>query len=148
MLKDRILERIRTNGPISFEAYMEACLYDPEHGFFSAGDLRPGTGGDFITSPEVSPWFGRLIGRWAKPLIRDDSIVVEIGAGRGSLLAPMIDEAGVDTRRVYAVERSAASRDALGVLLPDGNVVDHIEALPAAGHAIVVLNEVLDNVPC
>ena len=75
----RLLHRIESSGPILFDEYMEICLYDSENGFFTAGALRPGTDGDFVTSPEVSPWFGRLIGRWVGASTPDDWPIVEIG---------------------------------------------------------------------
>ena len=53
-LKDRLVERIRSEGPIGFDAFMEAALYDPECGYFTSGPLRSVKAGDFLTSPEVS----------------------------------------------------------------------------------------------
>ena len=149
MLKDRIIERIRAHGPLSFEQYMEMCLYDAEEGFFSAGGVRPGTDGDFVTSPEVSPWFGRLLGRWVESQLTDESIVIEVGAGSGSLMAPLIEELGKrgELPEVFAVERSVAAREALVSVAPAATVVENIEDLPRASHAVIVMNEVLDNVP-
>ena len=60
-LADRLRSQICDHGPMPFEDYMAACLYDPEGGFFAAGPLRSVAGGDFLTSPEVSPWFGRIV---------------------------------------------------------------------------------------
>lgn len=147
MLKNRILERIERHGPLSFEAYMEMCLYDPDDGYFAAGDVRPGTGADFVTSPEVSPWFGRLIGRWAEPLLTDESVLVEVGAGSGSLLVPLLDEMQA-VPLVYAVERSAAARETLAEAVPTASILRDIDDLVLAPHAVVIMNEVLDNVPC
>ena len=91
-MKDRILERIHRDGPMRFDTYMELSLYDAEDGFFSAGGLRPGVEGDFVTSPEVSPWFGRLLGSWASTALPDsDPLFIEVGAGSGSLVAAAVD---------------------------------------------------------
>ncbi|MEE8331909.1 MAG: SAM-dependent methyltransferase, partial [Acidimicrobiia bacterium] len=57
-LKHRLLERVAERGPIPFEEFMEAALYDPQGGFFATGPLRSVKAGDFLTSPEVSPQFG------------------------------------------------------------------------------------------
>ena len=38
-LKHRLLDRITGSGPIPFEEFMEAALYDPEGGFFSAAGV-------------------------------------------------------------------------------------------------------------
>jgi len=78
-----------------FEEYMAACLYDPEFGFFTSGPLRSVKEGDFLTSPEVSPWFGRMIARFvAREQERtgaDRFLVVEVAAGSGSLLRPLME---------------------------------------------------------
>jgi len=78
-----------------FEEYMAACLYDPEDGFFATGPLRSTKSGDFLTSPEVSPWFGRCLGRFVKReyqrLDRPTPFhLVDVGAGSGSLLAGIL----------------------------------------------------------
>jgi len=96
MLADKLRARIRTEGSMPFEDYMAACLYDEEFGFFTTGPLRSVKDGDFLTSPEVSPWFGRMLARFvAKEQQRtgaDPFWVAEVGAGSGSLLKPLIEE--------------------------------------------------------
>ena len=95
MLADKLRAKIRAEGPMPFEDYMAACLYDEEYGFFTSGPLRSVKDGDFLTSPEVSPWFGRMIARFvAREQQRtgaDPFWVVEVGAGSGSLLRPLIE---------------------------------------------------------
>jgi SAM-dependent MidA family methyltransferase len=96
VLADKLRAQIRADGPVPFEQYMAACLYDEEFGFFTTGPLRSVKSGDFLTSPEVSPWFGRMLARFvAKEQERtgaDPFLVVEVGAGSGSLLRPLIEE--------------------------------------------------------
>jgi SAM-dependent MidA family methyltransferase len=60
-LNEILLTRIAERGPIPFEEFQSAALYDPEHGFFSTGELRSTKAGDFLTSPEVSPLFGETL---------------------------------------------------------------------------------------
>lgn len=140
----RLLHRIDTSGPILFDDFMEACLYDPVDGFFSAGGVRPGEGGDFVTSPEVSPWFGTLIGSWVASVAQPGWALVEIGAGSGSLLSPLVSVTpGLDP---WAVERSPSARLAVEQIVPDAVVVGSVKDVEAT-HAVVVMNEVLDNVP-
>ena len=146
-MRDRILARIAESGPLSFDEYMAMCLYDPDGGFFSAGRIRPGVSGDFVTSPEVSPWFGRLVGRWIGATSESQPThLVEIGAGSGSLLRPLLDETTGDFASVTVVEVSASARDELRANLPGVAVVESVDDLPD-GDAIVLMNEVLDNVP-
>ena len=81
-LRERLIARIRADGPITFAAYMEACLYDPEYGYYSGGlDRRRA---DYYTSVDVSPVFGRLLARqleemW-RALDRPQFAIVEGGA--------------------------------------------------------------------
>ena len=95
VLADKLRSRIRADGPMPFEDFMAACLYDEEFGFFTTGPLRSVKDGDFLTSPEVSPWFGRMLARFvASEQLRtgaDPFQVVEAGAGSGSLLRPLIE---------------------------------------------------------
>jgi SAM-dependent MidA family methyltransferase len=123
---------------------METCLYDPIDGFFTAGRLRPGERGDFVTSPEVSPLFGSLIGAWAGSVARDGWALIEVGSGSGNLLSAMHE--AVPSLDPWAVERSDAARAATSALVPDAVVVDSVADVLAT-HAVVVMNEVLDNAP-
>jgi SAM-dependent MidA family methyltransferase len=145
----RVSEYIQANGPMTFDLFMEMCLYDPDHGFFSAGAVRPGERGDFVTSPEISPAFGTLLGRWVAmglPATHDpDWVVVEVGAGSGSLIRQLVNSLDAGTT-AYAVERSDSARVEIAKSVPSVKVVADIDRI-AARHVVVVLNEVLDNIP-
>jgi SAM-dependent MidA family methyltransferase len=139
-----LMERIATNGPIYFDGFMEAALYGPG-GFFTGDVLRSVKGGDFLTSPEVSPLFGETLGEFVlreRDRIGEPFRVVEAGAGSGSLLAPLIDAVEVEA---WAVEVSPPARHALAQLLPPERVVESLE--PAMGRGVVIANELLDNLP-
>ncbi|MDQ3782718.1 MAG: SAM-dependent methyltransferase, partial [Actinomycetota bacterium] len=143
-----LLDRIAATGPIPFDDFMRVCLYDPEHGYFATGPLRSAASGDFLTSPEVSPWFGRTLARFVtatrRPRARRLS-VVEVGAGSGSLLRPLLAELGGDGD-AHAVEVSPAARDALAGI---AGVTVHrrLEEVPPATDTVIVANELLDNLP-
>jgi SAM-dependent MidA family methyltransferase len=147
-MKEALIQRIASNGPMHFDTYMDACLYDPDHGFYSAGRVRPGDRSDFVTSPEVSPSFGAFIASWAA---RNDpsgnAMFVEFGAGSGALLREVAPSWLDNGREVYAVEVSSASRAAIAAEFPDVSVVGSFNALPVGRDAVVVANEVLDNLP-
>ena len=90
-LEQIIIDKIRKEGPITFEMFMDMALYYPELGYYSSGKNAIGRGGDFYTSPHLHPVFGTMLGKqlmemWmvmGKPKIFH---AVEIGAGTGYLM--------------------------------------------------------------
>jgi SAM-dependent MidA family methyltransferase len=150
-LAGRLRSEIEASGPMPFEAFMAACLYDPDAGFFTTGPLRSARSGDFLTSPEVSPWFGRCLARFVaaeQDRLGDPTgfLVADIGAGSGSLLAGLRDAGGLDVE-LWAAEASPAAREALGGVVGGANVVEQVTELPAGRPAVIFANELLDNVP-
>jgi len=120
-----LAERIRRQGPLPFDEWMEAALYDPDLGFFT---LAPGAGrsrGDFLTSVEVGSLFGALVARavdgWWEQLGRPDPfLVVDAGAGRGQLARDVlrVTPRCAPALRYVLVERSAGLRAAQAEHLP------------------------------
>jgi len=213
-LLERLVGRIRSQGPIPFEEFQSVALYDLEDGFFSAGKLRSAKDGDFLTSPEVSSLFGETLAvfvdqvlgnhrspqersdvggsarkggggpsssvppaseaagsvaeeAWARPFVPPASeasvggnvpqrrsrwgrgavpMLVEVGAGSGSLLRPLMAslERPVDA---WAVEASQAARSALAAVLPQDRILASIGELPTLFRGVVIANELLDNLP-
>src|SRR5205809_6364005 len=89
-LADRLRARIEAEGPITFAAFMEAALYDPDGGFYSR--LAAGGRGHFETSPRTSPAFAMLLGAqleelWERLGRPDPFWVVGVGAGDGTRAA-------------------------------------------------------------
>jgi SAM-dependent MidA family methyltransferase len=120
-LSERLRRRIAREGPISFQDFMEAALYDPAEGFYARGP-RIGEGGEFATSPTISPLFARTIATAFRRDAQDfDGTIdfVEIGSGAGLFLeqfSESLSRAATDFAgrvRLTAVERTAAGRDAL-----------------------------------
>ncbi len=98
-LKDAIVARMRSQGPIPFRDFMEAALYHPQHGYYRSRREKMGREGDYLTSPEVSPIFGVLVGRqlgemWQAMGTPDRFDVVEAGAGTGLLCRDILRWAG------------------------------------------------------
>ncbi len=91
---ERIVARIRARGPITFADYMEAALYDPEDGYYTTR-ASVGFEGDYVTSADLGPAFGRSLARavadlWShlgRPPVWD---LVEAGAGRGILMRDLL----------------------------------------------------------
>jgi len=149
VLRQCLIERIATGGPIPFDEFMRVCLYDPGGGFFTSGRLRSDREGDFLTSPEVSPLFGATLARFVgagEQRPGGEITVVDAGAGSGSLLRPLLEalEAPV---RVWAVEVSPGARDRLAVTAPGATVVTSLADIPGPIDGVVIANELLDNLP-
>ncbi len=145
-VSEALRARIAAAGPIPFERFMEISLYG-DGGFFASGPLRSAATGDFLTSPEVSPWFGRAIGRFLAQRLASlaEPDVVEVGGGSGSLLANLLPE--LDAADVWAVEASPVARRSLADLVAAHQIVADLEQLPVPVTGAVVANELVDNLP-
>src|SRR5215211_2748963 len=123
-LAERIAERIRREGPIPFDRFVDAALYDEDGGFYARGGGAGRAGRDFVTSPEVGVLFGALVARyldraWTELSRPDPLVVVDAGAGRGRLASDVLraePECSTALRYVL-VERSATLRTAQRDLL-------------------------------
>jgi SAM-dependent MidA family methyltransferase len=100
-------EIVANGGRITFARFMELALYHPEHGYYLARERRPGRGGDYLTAPEASPFFGLTIARqiaecWERLGRPTRFVVREYGAGVGGLAYDII--AGLSTEAPEVVE--------------------------------------------
>lgn len=72
---------------------MRLALVHPQWGYYMRADPL-GVQGDFTTAPEISQIFGELIGAWsadiADQLAASEIALVELGPGRGTLMADML----------------------------------------------------------
>src|SRR5690348_18246080 len=85
-------DRIRAvGGWISFEQFMELALYAPGLGYYSAGSVKLGPGGDFATAPEISDLFSRCVARQCAPLLAGGGDILELGAGTGRMAAIILE---------------------------------------------------------
>lgn len=158
-LADRLKRRIEAEGPISVAEYMRLALTDAEGGYYMGRDPF-GRGGDFTTAPEISQMFGELIGLWCMTAWRAMSrpgrcSLVELGPGRGTLMADMLRAAGVDPGFGAAlapnlVEISPALRrrqeQTLAGLKREFRWIGDVADAPE-GPLIVVANEFFDALP-
>ena len=118
-----------------------------------------GRSGDFITAPEISQAFGECLGLWAavnwEAMGRPDPVLlVELGPGRGTLMADALRAAAEVAApfraavRVHLVEASPRLREAQRARLGGAVAAWHGDAaeLPR-GPAIVLANEFFDALP-
>jgi SAM-dependent MidA family methyltransferase len=158
-LKEELVRRIQSGGPITFREFMDAALYHPEHGYYRARREKIGRDGDYLTSPAVSGAFGVLVGRQVREMwtvmgapARFD--IVEAGAGTGQLALDILrwarDHAYDFWRRIRytLVETSEAlvERQRETFSGQPGNV-EWRESLPARVEGCILSNELLDAFP-
>jgi SAM-dependent MidA family methyltransferase len=95
-LREKIEQEIRERGPIPFSRYMELCLYEDEHGYYSRNAAQFGKAGDFYTSSDVHAVFGRLLARQFEEMWRAlgspaEIVIKELGPGRGLFAQDVLD---------------------------------------------------------
>jgi SAM-dependent MidA family methyltransferase len=147
-LERALLGRIRAEGPITVEAYMEACnAY-----YYSTRDPL-GARGDFTTAPEISQMFGEIVGAcladcWKRAGAQADAVYVELGPGRGTLAGDalrVMRSAGFGGE-VHLVETSPVLREVQKEAVPGAHWHETIDTLPEKP-LLLVANEFLDALP-
>ena len=93
-LRDHLIARIASDGPLSVADYMNECLLNPKYGYYTTRDPL-GTTGDFITAPEISQMFGELIGlslaqSWLDQGSPSAFTLAGLDPGRGTLMADLL----------------------------------------------------------
>jgi SAM-dependent MidA family methyltransferase len=158
-LAARLHAHIAENGPLTVEAFMQACLSDAASGAYTSRQPIGGAG-DFITAPEISQIFGELIGLWSVSVWQSMGApravtVAELGPGRGSLTADALRAwravpAFLDVISVALIETSpvmvAAQRSALREARVPVSWYATLDELPD-GPLIVLANEFIDALP-
>jgi SAM-dependent MidA family methyltransferase len=135
---------------------MEAALYDPREGYYVRGP-RIGEGGDFVTSPHVTPAFAAALARQFR---RDTESFegtvdfVEAGAGEGRFLKDFAralareDPAFAGRIRLTAVERSPIARERLATLGVASRILESADELaPGSVSGWIFSNELYDALP-
>ena len=86
-------EICEAGGAIPFDRYMELALYAPGLGYYVSGAHKFGPGGDFVTAPEISPYFGYCLGRrCARAFEELPREILEFGAGTGVMAMQILEE--------------------------------------------------------
>ncbi len=162
-ISSRLLEHIRAeiratpDARISFHRFMDLALHAPGLGYYSAGSIKFGAAGDFVTAPETSDLFARCLARQiAQVLPKTAGGILEVGAGSGVLCLGVLAE----------LERLQALPDSYCILELSADLRQRQEAtlrarLPALAdrvrwlsswpespwEGVIIANEVLDAMP-
>ena len=89
-LISEIKKQIEKKGRITFAEFMDIALYWPGKGYYTSENVRWGKDGDYLTSIDVSPVFGRLLAHqinemWQNLGSPPQFSIIEVGAGREGL---------------------------------------------------------------
>lgn len=147
----------RAGSWLPFDRFMALALYAPGLGYYANDTVKlgamPQDGSDFVTAPELSPWFGRTLGRQVGQALQATGTqqVWEFGAGSGALAEQVLTQLradGVALERYTIVELSSRLRERQRARLAAwGDVVQWVSELPSRLEAVLVGNEVLDAMP-
>ena len=161
----RIASRIaEAGGWMPFDDFMTEALYAPGLGYYSGGrrifGLGPEGGSDFVTAPELSPFFGRALAVQVREALAASQTgrVYEFGAGTGALAEQLLEALDADDAdddgmlRVPVdytiVELSAHLRERQQARLARfAPRVQWLDAWPETIEGVVIGNEVLDAMP-
>jgi len=108
-LETKLRARIAAHGPLGFDEFMGAALYDPQDGYYASAEPRTGKHGDFFTNVSVGPVFGKLLAAQfleMRAYLGDPEsfTIVEQGANDGQLLADILGAWRGGLPRVIIVE--------------------------------------------
>lgn len=150
-LEAALVKRIKQDGPISVEAYMEAC-----NNYYYATRDPLGSRGDFTTAPEITQMYGELIGTamadcWNRAGRPKGVRYAELGPGRGTLASDalrVMRAAGCEPASVEFIETSPLLRDTQKAAVPEATFHDEIAGLAEGdGPLLVVASEFFDALP-
>ncbi len=144
VLEHKLKGRIKRDGPLTFEAFLDVVLYDHEGGYYKEGKrLRK----DYYTSPEIHPVFGKTIATYVDDIRvscgRDKMSIIELGGGSG-LLADQIVSGSADRESLdyFLVERGRKEKTDHIVW-----VDDLCDLTPIDGLTVIIANEFFDALP-
>jgi len=143
-------------GWLSFAGFMEALLYAPGLGYYTAGAHKVGAAGDFITAPGMTGLFGQALARQVAQIMAQSApVVLEVGAGTGRLAADLL----LELERLEALPASYCildlsadlrQRQQATLAAEAPHLLDRVrwlDALPEDFSGVVIGNELLDAMP-
>lgn len=160
-IADAVRNAVREKGGwIGFDEYMQAVLYTPGLGYYSAGTVKLGADGDYITAPMLGCQFAHCLAVQCAEILENldpdhERILVEFGAGTGVMAADILEFLGrMDALpdRYVIVETSADLKERQQSELrrrgfSAGGKVAWADVPPAGVNGVVLANEVLDAIP-
>ena len=144
-------------GQISFAEFMHEALYSNGLGYYSAGSIKFGRDGDFITAPEVSAVFGRVLARQCAEVLAevDSGEILEFGAGSGKLaidILSVLEEQGMlpVAYNIFEISPDLVERQKNRLQAELPHLVERVRWLSVIAinfEGVIIANEVLDALP-
>jgi SAM-dependent MidA family methyltransferase len=143
-LEQQIKNRIRLEGPLTYETFIDVVLYDEKQGYYREG--KPYRK-DYYTSPEIHPVFGKTLAAYIDRVRalcdRAAVTILELGGGSGVLAHQMTSLQKEDSSPNYFVVEKGKPKEA------DRTVwVNDVADLPRIENFVVIIaNEFFDALP-
>ena len=140
-LEQKLRDRIKREGPLTYEAFLDVVLYDEEQGYYREGKrFRK----DYYTSPEIHPVFGKTLATYVEKIQascdRDRVTIIELGGGAGALADQIVSSRARGSNVDYFIVERGRKRET-------GHAVwvnDLCDLVPIKGLTIVMANEFFD----
>jgi SAM-dependent MidA family methyltransferase len=120
-LEQRTIDQITRHGAMTFRDFMEAALYDPQHGYYNTERPKIGPQGDYYTSSNLHPAFSAILAdcfvelrarllsgaaerspsRRKAVMAEQRMTIVEMGAGTGKLARGILGSIREDHPSVF-----------------------------------------------
>ena len=163
-LSNLIQSKIEKGGGwLPFSIYMDLALYAPGLGYYAAGAHKIGLAGDFITAPELSPWFGASLAQTIRPVLAffknkgQGAQIIEFGAGSGALAQSVLEQLHKEGEppEQYSIlevspdlrQRQEARLSAFQLQSACPTKIVWLDQLPETFHGVILANEVIDAFP-
>lgn len=156
-LLKKIHAKVKQNKYITFDDYMDICLYYPDYGYYNNKNISlDPTNSDFITGPELSSLYtDSLIDFYIKyKKFHTVENVIEIGAGSGAMAYNFLYNMPKKDipKKYYILERSKylkkQQKEKLSKLPKEYfEIIEWIDEIKYIENVFLVANEVLDALP-
>lgn len=156
-LLQKIKLLLQERDSIPFSEYMALCLFDPEYGYYS-NLTAIGAAGDFITAPELGPYFANALAQFLSERLLQcyNPVLVELGGGTGQLAFDLLQNLKAQNclpERYLIIEKSRSLQKLQQQKLRelDSSIYKKIEWQETLDEAnlegIIIANEFFDALP-
>ena len=142
-----VVTNLLEQSDLPFRDFVELALYHPDFGYYRRPLSPVGKGGDYVTSPTLTPVFAFALARLVREFVSRNegalTTIVDVGCGDGSLINSVCAQAGV-AARWFGVDRAL---ERVREPHPQVRFVTSLEEVPRDGAQLVISNELFDAFP-